>query len=152
MVKNLPANSGDKKYWFNSWVGKIPWGRKWHPTPVFLPGESHEQMRLTGYGSWGPKELNMTEHLSTNIYIFLFFSFLNITQPVSGNHCLPCSPMILAVLIVVTCEHGYANCYLAIQTHSHLLAVTTLKPPFYFLNQLYFHLFSIFGLPCYLRR
>ena len=24
-------------------------------TPVFLPGESHEQMRLAGYGSWGPK-------------------------------------------------------------------------------------------------
>ena len=22
-------------------IGKIPWSRKWHPTPVFLPGESH---------------------------------------------------------------------------------------------------------------
>jgi len=20
------------------WVGKIPWRRKWQPTPVFLPG------------------------------------------------------------------------------------------------------------------
>ena len=28
---------------FNSWVGKIPWNRKWQPTPVFLPGKSHEQ-------------------------------------------------------------------------------------------------------------
>ena len=26
---------------FNPWVGKIPWRRKWQPTPVFLPGESH---------------------------------------------------------------------------------------------------------------
>ena len=25
------------------WVGKIPWRRKWQPTPVFLPGESHGQ-------------------------------------------------------------------------------------------------------------
>ena len=25
---------------FDSWVGKIPWGRAWQPTPVFLPGES----------------------------------------------------------------------------------------------------------------
>ena len=25
---------------FSPWVGKIPWGRKWQPTPVFLPGES----------------------------------------------------------------------------------------------------------------
>ena len=25
---------------FDSWVGKIPWRRKWQPTPVFLPGIS----------------------------------------------------------------------------------------------------------------
>ena len=28
---------------FNPWVGKIPWSRKWQPTPVFLPEKSHEQ-------------------------------------------------------------------------------------------------------------
>ena len=41
------------------------------PTPVFLPGESHEQKRLEGYSSWGHKESDMTEQLSThtNIYI-----------------------------------------------------------------------------------
>ena len=22
---------------------KMPWRRKWHPTPVFLPGKSHRQ-------------------------------------------------------------------------------------------------------------
>ena len=26
---------------FYPWVGKIPWRRKWQPTPVFLPGEPH---------------------------------------------------------------------------------------------------------------
>ena len=26
---------------FNPWVRKIPWRRKWQPTPVFLPGEFH---------------------------------------------------------------------------------------------------------------
>ena len=31
---------------FNPWVRKIPWRRKWRPTPVFLPGESHEQRNL----------------------------------------------------------------------------------------------------------
>ena len=31
------------------WVGKIPWRRKWQPTPVFLPGESHRQRNLVGY-------------------------------------------------------------------------------------------------------
>ena len=26
---------------FDPWVGKIPWRRKWQPTPVFWPGEFH---------------------------------------------------------------------------------------------------------------
>ena len=34
---------------FNPWVRKIPWRREWLPTPVFLPGESHEQRSLAGY-------------------------------------------------------------------------------------------------------
>ena len=29
---------------FDSWVMKIPWRKKWQPTPVFLSGESHGQM------------------------------------------------------------------------------------------------------------
>ena len=28
-----------RRHWFDPWVGKIPWRRKWQPTPVFLPGE-----------------------------------------------------------------------------------------------------------------
>ena len=43
------------------WVGKIPWSRKWHLTPVFLPGKFHGQRSLTGYSLWGCKELVMTE-------------------------------------------------------------------------------------------
>ena len=38
-----------KRHGFNPWVGKIPWRRKWQPTPVFLPGESHGQRSLAGY-------------------------------------------------------------------------------------------------------
>ena len=34
---------------FDSWVGKIAWRRKWQPTPVFLPGESHGQGSLVSY-------------------------------------------------------------------------------------------------------
>ena len=34
---------------FNPWVGKIPVRRKWQPTPVLLPGESHGQRSLVGY-------------------------------------------------------------------------------------------------------
>ena len=38
---------------FNPWDGKIPWWRKWQPTPVFLPGKSHGQRSLAGYHPWG---------------------------------------------------------------------------------------------------
>ena len=31
---------------FDPWVGKIPWRRKWQPTPIFLPGKSHRQRSL----------------------------------------------------------------------------------------------------------
>ena len=53
-VKNLPAVQ-------ETWVGKMPWRRARQPTPVFLPGESHRQRSLTGYGPQGHKELNTTE-------------------------------------------------------------------------------------------
>ena len=46
----------------DSWVKKIPWRRKWQPTPVFVPGESWRS--LLGYSPWGGKELDMTERLT----------------------------------------------------------------------------------------
>ena len=48
---------------FDPWVGKIPWRRKWQPTPVLSPGESHGQRSLVGYSPWGHKESDMTEGL-----------------------------------------------------------------------------------------
>ena len=48
---------------FNPWVGKIPWRRKWQPTPVILPGKSHGQRSLVGYSPWGHKEPDATERL-----------------------------------------------------------------------------------------
>ena len=38
------------------------WRRKWQPTPVFLPGESHGQRSLVGYSHGGHKDLDVTEH------------------------------------------------------------------------------------------
>ena len=37
------------------------WRRKWQPTPVFLPGESHERRSLVGCSPWGCTELDTTE-------------------------------------------------------------------------------------------
>ena len=44
-------------------MGKIPWRRKWQPTPVLLPGKSHGWRTLAGYSPWGCKESAMTEQL-----------------------------------------------------------------------------------------
>ena len=51
---------------FNPWVRKIPWRRKWQPTPVVFPGESYGQRSLMGYTAWGRKELETSERLSTH--------------------------------------------------------------------------------------
>ena len=61
-VKNPLASVGDfKRPRLDPWVGKIPWRRKWRPTPVFLPGRFHGKRSLMGYSPWVCKELDTTE-------------------------------------------------------------------------------------------
>ena len=48
---------------FNPWVEKIPWRRKWQPTPVLLPEKSHGRKGLVGYSPWGCKESERTKRL-----------------------------------------------------------------------------------------
>ena len=55
-------NASQQETRFCPWVGKIPWGRAWPPTPVFLPGESHGQGSLAAT-VYGVTELDMTERL-----------------------------------------------------------------------------------------
>ena len=43
------------RYRFNPWIEKIPWRKKWQPTPVFLPGKTYRQRSLVGYNPWGTK-------------------------------------------------------------------------------------------------
>ena len=44
--KESACNAGDS---FDVWIRKIPWRRKWQPTPVFLPGEFHGPRSLADY-------------------------------------------------------------------------------------------------------
>ena len=67
MVKNPPANADYVRPRFDPWVGKIPWRRKWQPSPVFLPGKSHGQRSLVGYSPQGCKESDMTEAAEHNV-------------------------------------------------------------------------------------
>ena len=45
-----------KRCRFDLCVEKIPWSRKWKPTPIFLSGKSLRQRNLGGYTPWGCKE------------------------------------------------------------------------------------------------
>ena len=58
---------------FDPWVGKIPWRRKWQPTPVFLPGKFHGWRSLVGYGPQGPKESDTTERLHFHFSLLTLF-------------------------------------------------------------------------------
>jgi len=58
VIKNLPASAGDAD--LIPEFGKIPWRKKWQPTPVFLPGEPHEQRNLVGFSPWGLKETQLS--------------------------------------------------------------------------------------------
>jgi len=51
-----------QEMWVQSLVKKIPWSRKWQPTPVFSTGKFHGQRSLAGYSPWGRRELDMAEH------------------------------------------------------------------------------------------
>ena len=56
------------------------WRRKWQPTSVFLPEESHGQRSLEGHGPRGHRESDtteMTEHTYTYIYIYIYIIIMS---------------------------------------------------------------------------
>ena len=66
----------------HTWVGKIPWRRKWQPTPVFLPGKSHGRQSLVGYCPWGRKESDRTDDFT---FTFTFNMHLKCSLNLSNN-------------------------------------------------------------------
>ena len=89
----------------------MPWRRKWQPTPVFLPGESHWQRSLVNYSPWGCKKSDITEQLTHThthtqthgmilrcwcfvrfvwlLLLLLFFPFSLNWMSITGTLCLP---------------------------------------------------------------
>ena len=62
---------------FNPWLRKIPWRRKWQPTPVFLPGKFHGQRSLSGYSPWGHKSQTWLRRLNNHNFIIHRISLLS---------------------------------------------------------------------------
>ena len=68
-----------KRPGFDLWVRNLPWRREWQPTPLFLPGESHEQRSLAGcIQSMRLQESQTWKQLNNNIRglvkMFIIFS------------------------------------------------------------------------------
>ena len=67
-VKNPTVNAGDaREAGSDPWIRKIPWSRKWQPTPIFLLRKFHAQRSLAGYNPWDHKESDTTKHSSTQL-------------------------------------------------------------------------------------
>ena len=63
----------------------LNWRRKWQPTPLFLPGESHGQRSLEGYSPRGLKESDTSEPLSLPLHGMIFKSKLTVIIKFSLN-------------------------------------------------------------------
>ena len=55
--------------------------RRWHPTPVLLPGESHGQRSLVGCGPWGREAVDTTERLHFHFSLSTFMHWSRKWQP-----------------------------------------------------------------------
>ena len=71
MVKNPPANAENAGL-TQGW--KIPWRRKWQPTPVLLPGKSHRQRSLAGCSPWGCKRVRHNQ--TTTIILLNYYQII----------------------------------------------------------------------------
>ena len=97
LVKHLPAMWRPR---FDPWVRKIPLRMKWHPTPVFLPGEFYGWRSMVDYSPWGRKELDTTKR-----FHFHFFFILSL------NKCL----------ITYICVQNWASYYRDYYEVQHIL-------------------------------
>ena len=73
----------------------IYWSRKWKPTLVFLPEESHGQRSLAGYGPWDRKELDTTKVISIYIYIYIYIHIKLSRFPLQQKLTQHCKSIIL---------------------------------------------------------
>ena len=79
---------------FDPWVGKIPWGRKWLPTPAFWPGWFHGQRSLMSMCmglqrvTW-PSNKHFQFHVScNNIYLTKTILTVNLKFTLSWESCI----------------------------------------------------------------
>ena len=61
-----------RRHKFHPWVRKIPWRRKWQPTPIFLSGKSHGQRSMADYSPWGHKKVRHDLETKQQQYTYIY--------------------------------------------------------------------------------
>ena len=93
VVKRL--HTMQERLGFNSRDRKILWSRKWHPTPVPLPGKSYGRRSMIGYSPWGRKESETTE---TSIHFTSLYR-LQVAHPATEASQWPLEYLLLPSVI-----------------------------------------------------
>ena len=62
------------RWGFNPWVRKIPWRKKWQPTPLCLPEKSHGQRSLMVYNSWDCKRVRHDLETKQQQHIYIRYN------------------------------------------------------------------------------
>ena len=93
VVKNPLLNAGDTRD-LDSFprLGRFPQRKTWQPTPVLLPGKAHGKKSPVGYSSWGCKESDTTERLTSswNNPFQLWHRYQHSTQWQNSDYCIDC--------------------------------------------------------------
>ena len=73
-----------RRHGLDPWVGKIPWRRKWWPTPVFLPEKISWTEKPGRYSPWGCKETRLKETEHAHVSKSYFNSGINVNIKMLG--------------------------------------------------------------------
>ena len=78
---------------FDPWVGKIPWRRKWQPTPVFLPGSSRVAVHSLSCVRLSMTPWTATHQASLSITIsWSLLKLMSIGSVIPSSHLILCHP------------------------------------------------------------
>ena len=122
-----------KRCGFDPWVGKIPWSRRWQPTPVFSPGKFHGQRSLVDYIVHGVRYDSVTKQqcpfLLQNVSFFypvhLTSALITYWNCSCQGHWLPFY-QIQEMLIIPSSPGIRCVWWFFLPEHSLLLLATTL--------------------------
>ena len=89
----------------------FPWRRKWHPTPIFLPGKSHGQRSLAGYGPCGHEELEMTEVTKQQVCFFIFLYSLWVKAYFLWYEHFDLGILIISICLKYLCPPPHTSIY-----------------------------------------